>query len=108
MASHFIRLIAICCALGLLSSCKDDPVLVRKHEEQRIEIDRLEIEIASLEAKLKNIPPDRSKELAESKAESEAQKAEIQKLETLAADLEARKKELEAKLGEQRLKFPAK
>ena len=107
MTSRSIHLLASCILLVSLSSCKDDPILVKKREEQRAEISRLEIEVSALEAQLKDIPPDRSKELADSKAEAETQRAEIQKLEMQAAELEARKKELEAKLAEQRLKFPA-
>ena len=106
MTSRPIRLIASCLLLIPLSSCKDDPILVRKREEQRAEISRLEVEVAALEARLKDVPPDRSKELADSRAVAETQQAEIRKLEMQAADLEARKKELEAKLADQRLKFP--
>lgn len=76
------------------SACGDDPVLVEKREKQKAEIVRLKGEFALIEEKLKNLPPDVSAELAETKTLSAKQTAEVEKLEAEVAGLEARKRTL--------------
>jgi chromosome segregation ATPase len=96
------------CLLLSLCSCKENPELLRKREEQRAEIKRLEGELAVIEEKLKDIPPDRTKELLLAKAEADTQASEIETLEKEVATLDAKKKELEAKFADYRRKYPVK
>lgn len=98
----------IACFLLLACSCKENPELVRKREEQRAEIKRLQGELAVVEEKLKDIPPDRTKELVIAKGEADAQASEIETLEKEVATLDAKKKELEAKFADYRRKYPVK
>lgn len=102
------RTAAVACLLLAICSCKENPELVRQREEQRTEIKRLEGELALLEEKLKDIPPDRTKELLLAKAEADAQAGQIEGLEKEVAVLDAKKKELEARFAEYRRKYPLK
>lgn len=95
--------LALCCA-----SCGDDPKLVAKREQQKAEISRLKGELALLEEKLKNLPPDVSEDLAKAKKESEVQTAEIASLETEVAALDARKRELQSEFDSYRAKYQLK
>jgi Tfp pilus assembly protein PilN len=108
MSSKFFQMTATCGLLLSLCACKDNPELVRKREEQRTEIKRLEGELSVLEEKLKDIPPDRTKELILAKGEADAQTVEIEKLEQEVTVLDARKKELETRFSEYRRKYPLK
>lgn len=93
----------------LLPSChKDDPVLLRKNEEQKAEIKRLESELAVLDEKLKNAPPDRADDLATARKEAENLDVEITKLEKEVSELQARKKALETEFNQYRDKYPIK
>jgi hypothetical protein len=90
-----------------LGSCKD-PALVRKREEQQTEIKRLEGEIALIQEKLKDLPPDRGAELAEARKTHEAQSQEIARLEQEVSGLETRKRQLEREFAQYRVKYPLK
>jgi predicted RNase H-like nuclease (RuvC/YqgF family) len=94
---------------ALLPSChKEDPALLRKNEEQKAEIKRLEGELAVLDEKLKNAPPDRSEDLAAVRKDAESQEAEIANLEKEVPELQARKKALETEFKQYREKYPVK
>lgn len=96
-------LIAITCG-----SCGDDPKLVEKREKQKAEIARLKGEIALVEEKLKNLPPDVSKEVEKARKQAEQQAAEIARLETEVTELEARKRALQSEFDSYRSKYQLK
>lgn len=97
-------------ALSLLSfvSCSEDPKLVEKREKQKIEITQLKGDVALIEEKLKNLPPDVSADLAEAKQVSEKQSAEVAKLESEVAALDARKRALQSEFDAYRVKYQVK
>ncbi len=92
----------------LFSSCGDDPKLVEKREKQKIELTRLKGELALVEEKLKDIPPDVSTELAEAKKLSEKKSAEVADLEREIAVLEMRKLSLEGEFEAYQAKYKVK
>lgn len=96
------------CLLLALCSCKEDPELVRKREEQQTEIKRLQGELEVIQEKLKDIPPDKTKELVIAQGEAEAQTDEIARLEKEVATLEAKKKDVEGQFSEYKKKYPLK
>lgn len=92
----------------LCASCQDDPLLVEKREKQKAEIVRLKGELALIDEKLKNLPPDVSEQLTEAKALSEKQSAEVAALESEVATLEARKRSLQNEFETYQLKYQVK
>jgi molecular chaperone GrpE (heat shock protein) len=92
----------------LLNSCGDDPKTVAKFEAQKIEITKLKGELLLIEEKLKNLPPDVSKDLAKSKVVFEKQSSEISQLETEVSDLEAKKRKLQADYDAYKLRYQLK
>lgn len=92
----------------ICASCGDDPVQIEKREKQKIEIVRLRGEIAVMEEKIKNMPPDVGDELAKTRKEVETTNGEIASLEKEIADLEARKRSLQADFDKYRAKYPVK
>ncbi len=78
-----------------LASCGDDPELVRKRDEQKAEISRLDSELKVLQEKIERIPPDRSSELKDLKQQSELQKENIARLEEKIEELETQKAQIE-------------
>jgi len=79
----------------ILSSCGgEDPKLVKRHGEQQVEIARLTGELALLQERLKNLPPDQSKELSKTVAESAKLEVERTRLEGEVVVLESEHKEL--------------
>lgn len=92
----------------LLSSCGDDPLLVEKHEKQKAEITRLAGELALIEEKLKNMPPDVSEDLEKAKALSVKQTAEVARLEGEISELEDRKRSLQKEFDLYRAKYQTK
>lgn len=96
--------LAVCCVAG--ASCGDDPELVKKRDEQRAEIRRLEGELMLLEEKLNNPPKDRSAELRALEEQIERDKSEIATLEREIPELVSQKKELEAELEQYRRDYP--
>ena len=89
----------------LLCACGEDPELVRKRDQQRAEISKLEGELAVLQERLKDVPPDQSKDLAKLKADSEANRDEIAKLEAEVAGLEKEKASLEKEFAAYQRKY---
>jgi len=104
---HPILFIPLILPLLLCAGC-DSKELVQKREQQQVEITRLRGELKLIDEKLKNMPPDRSKELAAAKEQEEAQLAEIKALESEVADLEERKRELQSEFESYRAKYPVK
>jgi len=96
--------IAACIALSCVS-CGDDPKLVAKREQQRAEIARLKGELALIEEKLKNMPPDVSAELAKARKKMVEQNAEVAGLEEEISELEARKRSLQEEFDVYRAKY---
>jgi peptidoglycan hydrolase CwlO-like protein len=104
---NLVRTSFIALSLSLVfSSCGDDPKLVEKREKQRAEITRLKGELALIDEKLKNLPPDVSGELEEAKQLSEKQNAEVAQLERDVAALESKKRELQSSFTAYQAKYP--
>jgi peptidoglycan hydrolase CwlO-like protein len=95
-------------ATAVLVSCGDDPELVAKREKQKAEINRLNGELALVQEKLKNLPPDVSADLEKAKKQSEEQTAEIAGLEKEIAELQGRKRALQTEFDEYRAKYQTK
>lgn len=89
-------------------SCKQDPALVEKREKQKTEITRLKGEIALMEEKLKQVPPDVSKELEAARKLSKEQVAEIERLDAEITGLQARKASLQQEFDNYRAKYQVK
>ena len=99
---------ALLLAVLCFASCGDDPKLVEKRDKQRAEIARLKGEIALIEEKLKNMPPDVSAEVETARKRADEQAAEVAKLEAEVAELEARKRALQAEFDSYRAKYQLK
>ncbi len=91
-----------------VTSCGDDPKLVEKREKQKAEIARLKGDLALVDEKLKNLPPDVSSELAEAKQLSAKQSAEVTALEAEVTALEARKRSLQDEFTAYQAKYQVK
>lgn len=102
-----ICLIPILIAFSCVS-CGDDPKLVEKHEKQKAELARLNGELALIEEKLKNMPPDVSEELEKAKQQAENQTAEVARLETEISELGERKRALQNEFDSYRAKYQVK
>lgn len=92
----------------LCCSCGDAPELVAKRERQKTEISRLKGELAIIEEKLKNMPPDVSKDLEAARKKAEEQTAEINSLETEIKELQSRKRALQSEFDSYRAKYQLK
>jgi hypothetical protein len=82
--------------------------MVEKREKQKAEITRLKGELALIEEKLKNQPPDVSADLAEAKKHFEKQTAEVVGLKGEVVGLDARKRSLQAEFDAYQSKYQAK
>jgi septal ring factor EnvC (AmiA/AmiB activator) len=94
--------LALCLVFG---ACSDDPALVREREAQKVEISKLEGELALLEEKLEQVPPDRSEEVVQLKADVETNKAQIAEVEAEIEALEREKDKLEKEHEAYRRKY---
>jgi chromosome segregation ATPase len=97
MKSRFPRLSRPVGAFALslaLAACSDDPELVRQREQQKVEISKLEGELAFLEEKLEQVPPDRSAEVEQLKQDAEANRGQVADLEAEIESLERKKEEI--------------
>jgi molecular chaperone GrpE (heat shock protein) len=108
MKSHVFLYLLLALFALFFSSCGDDPKMVEKREKQKAEISRLKGELALIEEKMKNQPPDVSDNLAEAKKIFEKQTAEVSGLEGEVADLESRKRSLQADFDAYKAKYEAK
>lgn len=94
--------LALCLAF---SSCSDDPELVRQREEQKVEISKLEGELAILDEKLEQVPPDRSAEVTQLKQDAETNRAQVAELESEIEALERQKADIEKQHEAYRRKY---
>lgn len=99
--------VAVIFALSCVS-CGDDPKLVVKRDQQKAEIAKLKGELALIEEKLKNLPPDVTVQLAEARQLSAKQSAEVASLESEVAGLEARKRSLQSEFETYKNKYQLK
>ncbi|WAC18461.1 hypothetical protein OVA24_14595 [Luteolibacter sp. SL250] len=95
---------AVAASAALLCSC-DSPEMVRKRDQQALEITKLRGELAVLEERLKDLPPDRAADLATIEEETKKQQAEIIKLESEIKDLEAKKESVQKDFEEYKRKY---
>jgi hypothetical protein len=100
-------LLAACFALSC-ASCGDPPELVEKRERQKAEIARLRGELALVEEKLRDMPPDVSNELESAKKKSAGQAAQITTMETEINSLLAHKRALQSEFDSYRAKYQLK
>ena len=89
-------------------SCGDAPELVAKREKQKAEIARLNGELALIEEKIKNMPPDVSGELEAARKKADEQTAQIQSMENEIKELQARKRTLQGEFDSYRAKYQLK
>lgn len=101
-----IRSIAALSVSTCLVSCGEDPELLRKSREQQTEVVKLRSELALMEEKLRNLPPDKSEDLTTAKKQAEAQTAEITALEAEISNLDTRRKALEDEFNSYKRKYP--
>lgn len=87
------------------SSCSDDPELVRQREEQKVEISKLEGELAILEEKLEQVPKDRSEEVTTLKQDAETNRTKVAELESEIDALERKKADTEKQHEAYRRKY---
>jgi chromosome segregation ATPase len=80
-------------------------VLVRQREEQKVEISKLEGELAILDEKLEQVPKDRSSEVAQLKQDAETNRADVAGLEAEIESLERQKADLEKQHEAYRRKY---
>ena len=99
--------IAVLAALTC-GSCEDAPELVEKRERQKTEIVRLTGELALVEEKIKNMPPDVSEELEAARKKADEQTAQIQALESEIKELQERKRLLQGQFDSYRAKYQLK
>jgi cell division protein FtsB len=92
----------------ILVSCGDDPQMVAKREQQKAEIAKLKGELALIEEKLKNLPPDVSHELTTTRELAEKQQSEVAGLEKEVAALEERKRTLQSEFDSYKVKYQLK
>jgi chromosome segregation ATPase len=108
MKQLFPRSIRICAVLflALSVSCGEDPELVKKRQEQKLEIARLEGELQILNEQLKGIPADRSAELTEMKKKLDDQTLQLEQLEQEIIKLEKDKRDAEQRFEDFKKKYP--
>ena len=95
---------ALLATLGL-AACGSSELEV-KRDRQAAEIARLDGELALIQEKLKDAPPDPGVPLEEARKEADKQSKEIDRFETEIAELEATKASLDKEFAEFREKYP--
>ncbi|MES2982634.1 MAG: hypothetical protein V4727_10000 [Verrucomicrobiota bacterium] len=100
---HAILLLSIAMALV---SCKDDPNLVIKRQQQEAQLLELDQELQSLEQQLKKKPKDVSVEIAVTKDELTVLQKEAARLESEIVLLREKKLLLEKEFADYRKKYP--
>jgi len=98
-------LFAVLTAILLVSCRGKDPQLMKKSADQQTEITRLRSELALLDEQLKNLPQDRSAELAEARKTADVQATAVTKLEEEVTKLEVRKTQLTKEFDEYKRKY---
>ena len=105
MKRHSYQLCSVLAVILLASCGGKDPLLVKKAAEQQTEITRLRAELVVLDEQFRNLPQDRSTELATAHRAAETQDAEIVMLEAQLAKLQARKAQLAKEYDEYKRKY---
>jgi len=82
--------------------------MVEKREQQKAEISKLRGELALVEEKLKNLPPDVTNDLATTRSLVEKQQSEVAVLEKDVAALEERKRILQGEFDSYKIKYQLK
>lgn len=100
---HAFLMLSIALALA---SCKDDPHLVTKKQEQEKQLLALDQQILSLSQQLKTKPKDVSAEIVTMKNDLTALKKETDSLESEILSLREKKLSLEKEYAEYRKKYP--
>jgi predicted trehalose synthase len=103
--SIVVRVASSLAMVTLLASCGKNPALVKKCGEQEIEIARLQTELAALDEKLRNLPQDRSPELAKARKTAQGQAAEVARVEAEISQLQVRKANVEMAFDEYKRKY---
>jgi hypothetical protein len=99
----------VAACISLLSlSCGDDPKLVAQRERQKAEISRLKGELALMQEKLRNMPPDVTEELEKTRKLVEAKGSEVARIEDEIRSLEIRRRSLEEEFNAYRAQYPLK
>jgi septal ring factor EnvC (AmiA/AmiB activator) len=101
-------LLLVLAVASVASSCNEDEALIQKREQQLVEIAKLRGELTLIEAKLADIPPDRSQELAETRAKIEEQTAAADQLEKEIGELNARRRAIENEFDQYRRNYAIK
>jgi chromosome segregation ATPase len=97
----------VCLLLSLLLvSCGDDPALVKKRQEQKNEIARLEGENQLLLEQLGSLPENRATELKEIEAKTQKQTTELEQLELEISQLEIKKRTLQQDFESYQRQYP--
>ncbi len=89
-------------------SCKEDPKIVEQRAKQKVEIARLNGDLAEVELGIRNLPPDLSSDLEKARRIAEEKTVEVMKLETEVSGLSARKRLLQAEFDTWRATHPSK
>lgn len=104
---NFKSAVTFSCVLlaGFISSCREDPELVKQHEQQNSELSRLRSGISIIEAQIRDMPADVSSEWKEAEKNHDLQKAGIQELKTEISEVSARIKSVQDGLKAYRVKY---
>jgi septal ring factor EnvC (AmiA/AmiB activator) len=105
LGARCVAALVICVAM---SSCGDDPELVRKRDEQRAEIAKLNGQLELLQEKMEQIPPDRGAKIEELKLQAEENRTQIAALEAEIEGLQKQKADVEKQHQAYRRKYVAK
>jgi peptidoglycan hydrolase CwlO-like protein len=106
--SNLAQVSRLCLAIVISQvgiSCGDDPKLVEQRDRQHSEISQLKKELGVITERLKNIPPDVTRELAEARSLDEKQSAEVAALESEIAVLEADHSSQQKKFESYQMKY---
>jgi hypothetical protein len=100
-----VAALALCVALN---SCGDDPELVRKRDQQKAEISKLQGELSILKERLDQIPPDKKVDIEELKEQAENNRTQIATLESEVEALGKEKADIEKQHQAYKRKYIAK
>lgn len=88
------------------TSCKDDPELIAKREQQRTEIARLQGEVALAKERLGHMPKDKGAQLKMAEKQLQELALEANKLEAEVSEMQRRKADLEKEFAQYKEKYP--
>lgn len=100
----FTTYAALAAVMAMVSAC-DSKEALKKRDDQALELTKLKAELAIIEEQIKDVPEDRTKELAAIEEETKAQEAEITKLEGEIKDLETRKATVQKEFDDYKKKY---